>query len=129
MGHPNEDIVRRGYAAFAAGDRDALRELLAPDVTWHVPGAGSLAGTYKGADDVLGMFARLAERTDGTYRADLHDVAGNDEHVFSAHVASGRRGKKALRAAGVVVFHVRDGRVSEAWEASGDQHMVDDFWS
>ena len=32
MGHPNEDLIRRGYDAFSSGDMDTLRELFHPDI-------------------------------------------------------------------------------------------------
>ena len=35
MGHPNEDLVRRGYDAFSRGEMDTLRELYHPDIVWH----------------------------------------------------------------------------------------------
>ena len=38
MGHPNEDLIRRGYDAFSRGDMDTLRELYHPDIVWHAPG-------------------------------------------------------------------------------------------
>jgi len=34
MGHPNEDLVRRGYDAFSRGDMQTLRELFDPDIVW-----------------------------------------------------------------------------------------------
>jgi ketosteroid isomerase-like protein len=37
MGHPNEDLVRRGYDAFGSGDMQTLRELFHPDIVWHAP--------------------------------------------------------------------------------------------
>jgi hypothetical protein len=35
MAHPNEELVRRGYEAFATGDMETLRELLDPEIVWH----------------------------------------------------------------------------------------------
>ena len=46
MGHPNEEVVRSGYEAFAKGDIDTLRALLDPDVVWHQPGRSVLAGDH-----------------------------------------------------------------------------------
>jgi ketosteroid isomerase-like protein len=71
MAHPNEDLVRRGFAAFGTGDIAALRELLADDTVWHVGGRSPLTGDYKGKDEVLGFFAQLAERAGGTFRVDV----------------------------------------------------------
>ena len=33
---------------YGGGDDSALRELLAPDVTWTVPGRNAIAGAYRG---------------------------------------------------------------------------------
>jgi ketosteroid isomerase-like protein len=57
MGHPNEDLVRRGYDAFSRGEMDTFRELLHPDIVWHAPGRSRLAGDHKGVDAVIGYFA------------------------------------------------------------------------
>ena len=35
MAHPNEELVRKGYDAFASGDMDTLRELFDPGIVWH----------------------------------------------------------------------------------------------
>ena len=56
--HPNVELTRRGYEAFAKGDMATLSELLADDVTWHVDGAGPLSGTYHGRVEVFGFFGR-----------------------------------------------------------------------
>ncbi len=54
MAHPNEELVRRGYEAFATGDMETLRELLDPEIVWHFPGRSVLAGDHRGPDAVLG---------------------------------------------------------------------------
>jgi uncharacterized protein len=43
------DVVRRQYLASAAGDLDALRATLAPDVEWTEMAGFPLAGTYTAA--------------------------------------------------------------------------------
>lgn len=49
MAHPNEDLVRDGFAAFGRGDIDALRDrYFAGDIRWHVPGRSPVAGDYDG---------------------------------------------------------------------------------
>lgn len=129
MAHPNEKLVRDGFAAFAAGDMDTLRRLIAPDAIWHFPGHNPLAGSYKGVDEILTFFGRIAQETGGTFANDLHDVVGNDEHVFAATTATAERGGKSLRDSGILLFHVHGGRVTEAWSTNGDQYLVDAFWS
>jgi uncharacterized protein len=129
MAHPNEDVVRRGFAAFAAGDTDTMRELFAPDVAWHVAGRHPLAGSFKGVEEVLRHFGQIQERAGGTYRSEVHDIVGNDQHVFAAFIATAKRAGKSLRDGQILLCHVSDGKVTEAWLLPGDAHLVDDFWS
>ena len=42
--HPNVRLIRRGYVAFARGDLEAVRELMADGVLWHEPGRSPIAG-------------------------------------------------------------------------------------
>ena len=129
MAHPNEDLVRRGFAAFGTGDIATLRELLADDIVWHVGGRSPIAGDYKGKDEVLGFFAQLAERTRGTFRVDVHDVLANDEHVVALVKGTGEREGKTLNDDGAQVFDVQGGKVTEEWFHPGDQYASDEFWS
>jgi ketosteroid isomerase-like protein len=47
MGHPNEDLIRRGYAAFSRGDMDTLRELFHPDIVCTLPVVASWPATIR----------------------------------------------------------------------------------
>jgi ketosteroid isomerase-like protein len=47
VGHPDEELVRSGYDAFAKGDIDTLRALLDPEVVWHQPGRSVLAASTR----------------------------------------------------------------------------------
>jgi ketosteroid isomerase-like protein len=129
MAHPNEDLVRRGFAAFGTGDIATLRELLADDVIWHVGGRSPITGDYKGIDEVLGFFAQLAERAGGTFRIDVHDLLANDEHVVALVKGTAERDGKMLNDNGAQVFHVQGGKVTEEWFHAGDQYASDEFWS
>ena len=129
MAHPNEDLVRRGFAAFGTGDIATLRELLADDIVWHVGGSSPITGDYKGKDEVLGFFAQLAERAGGTFRVDIHDVLANDEHVVALVKVTGERQGKTLNNNASQVFHVQGGKVTEVWFHPDDQYATDDFWS
>jgi ketosteroid isomerase-like protein len=91
MGHPNEELVRSAFDAFAEGDTDTLRELMDQDVVWHVPGRNQLSGDHRGVDAILGFLARTMELTGGTFRAELHDVVANDEHAVALYVSRGER--------------------------------------
>ena len=129
MTHPNEELVRRAFDAFTKGDVNTLRELTDQDAVWHNPGRNQLSGDYRGVDAILGSFAKTAELTGGTFRADLHDVVANDEHAVSIYVTRGERDGRTLEARQVLVSHIRNGKLTEAWLMSEDQYAADEFFS
>ena len=130
MAHPNEDLVREGFAAFGRGDMDALRkQIFTDDVHWHNPGRGPISGDYEGIEQVLQLFARLFELSGGTFSAELHDVLANDEHVVALLSTRAERAGKQLTDNLTTTFHIRDGKVSEAWNQSTDLYAVDEFYS
>ena len=126
--HPNVELTRRGYAAFAAADLATMTELIADDVAWHVTGAGPLSGTYNGRDEVFGFFGRLLEETGGTFRLDVHDVLANDEHAVALCTLSASRGNKSVEFPVANVSHIRDGKITEFWFATTDPQTSIDFW-
>jgi uncharacterized protein len=129
MAHPNEELVRRAFDAFAKGDVDTLRELTDQDGVWHTPGRNLLSGDYRGVDEILGFFARVMELTGGTFRAELHDVVANDEHAVALYVSRGEREGRTLENRNVLVIHVRNGKLAETWTLSDDQYAADEFFS
>jgi ketosteroid isomerase-like protein len=122
MAHPNEDLIRRGYEAFNKGDTHTLREVFDPEIVWHFPGRSVLAGDHRGTDAVLGLFGRTMELTAGTFRVELHEVVADDQHTVGLHLATGEREGRTLEDREVLVFHVRDNKVVEAWQYIEDQY-------
>src|SRR4051794_18416616 len=91
----NAEAMRKGYAAFSRGDMDMLRnELFAPDIVWHQVGRNQTSGDYRGVDEVLGLFGKLFQLTDGTFRVETHDVLASEDHVVVlARVEAQRAGR------------------------------------
>ncbi len=127
--HPNVDVFKRAYAAFSAGDFEALAQVFDEDVVWHNPGRNPLSGDYKGRDAAFASFAKEFELSGGTYRPEIHDVLANDDHTVAVmHVTAEREGKK-LDMNAVLVFHIKDGKIVEGWDIWADQTVLDEFWS
>ena len=127
--HPNLAVFRRVYEAFTSGDMDTLAELLAEDVVWHTPGQHPIAGDYTGRAATLESFQRELELTGGTYSVELHDVLANDEHTVALLHVTAARDHKRLDQSYALVFHIHQGRITEAWELWTDQAACDSFWS
>jgi ketosteroid isomerase-like protein len=128
MAHPNEDLVRKGYDAFAAGDMDWLNEHFADDIAWHTSGRNPLAGDHMGKQAVFELFAKSVEMTNGTFRLELHDVLANDEHGVALVVATGERNGRRLEDRQVHVLHIAGDKVTEFWGHAGDQYALDEFF-
>ncbi len=129
MAHPNEELVRGGYEAFAKGDASEVLSRLADDIVWHVPGRSPIAGDYHGHEEVIGFFGKLQERTGGTFALELHDVLANDDHVVVLARASGERNGKTGIFDVAHVWHVSDGKATEFWALSVDQYAGDEFFA
>ena len=128
MAHPNEAVMREGYAAFSAGDMDTLRGLFTEDAIWHAAGHNRLSGEKRGVDAILGYFGEIMEVTNGTFRIDqLVDVLANDERAVGIQVVAGEKDGQTHHFNDVIVFNMRDGKFAEAWEHSRDERAYDEF--
>ena len=127
--HPNVGLTRKGYEAFAKGDMATLRELFSENVVWLTSGNNPLSGEHRGRDAVFAMFARSAELSGGTVRMEVHDVLANDEHAVALVRATASRQGRQLDLLEIAVYHVSNGRVTEAWSFPYDQRASDEFWS
>lgn len=128
--HPDAELVRKGLKAFANRDMGTVGQVFADDIVWHVPGNNPLSGTYKGKEEVFGFLAKLGELSGGSFKLDVHDVVGNDEHVVAlVRISGSRPDGRTLEMPVAQVFHVRDGKVVEFWGMAEDQAKADAFWS
>jgi uncharacterized protein len=127
--HENVGRVRSGYESFSKGDLVALEGLFTEDVVWHVPGNNQISGDYVGRDATFGYFGKLMELSGGTFKTQLHDILADDGHAVGLHRDVATRDGKTLDTDEALIFHMRDGKVCEAWEAYPDHASFDDFWS
>jgi uncharacterized protein len=117
-GHPNVARIKDGYAALAKGDFAALNDLFAGDLLWPEPGRNQLAGDCRGRAAVYGYFGQLMEVTEGSFHLDLQAVFADDERGVALVVSTASRGGRSVKANDAHIFHLRDGKVVEFWNAS-----------
>ena len=76
------DLLDRLHKAqnefYAGGSGAALEQLLAPNITWTVPGDNRIAGTYRGLEEVFGYFRRRRDLADHTFQMKRRDVLVGD---------------------------------------------------
>lgn len=129
--HPNVGLIRKGYEAFSRGDLGALSELFTQDIQWHeAGGTGSpLAGDYKGQEAVFEMFGKLVELTGGNFEVRLDECVADDRQAVAVHMANARNGSRTYTSREAIVFHLLEGKVTDAWHTVPDVDAYDAFWS
>jgi uncharacterized protein len=130
MGDTNEDLVKRGFEAFGTGDMDTLREIMSPDVVHTLPGDNLVSGEYKGIDEVLGLYGKLFELSDGTVTVDLQSAtAKGDDHVIAEFIGRAERNGKSYESPQTIDFTIEGGKAVRLDETYSDQAAADAFWS
>ncbi|MCX5377293.1 nuclear transport factor 2 family protein [Streptomyces sp. NBC_00091] len=127
--HPHIAVFHRVLAAFSAGDMEALAREFQPDVVWHIGGRNLLTGDYQGREDTFALLGREFQLTGGTYRARLHHVLANDDHMVALLHVTASRENKELDLNLALVLRMRDSAISEGWVLPFDWPAYDDFWS
>lgn len=127
-------LVRRFHAeqarfyAGAAGDA-GLRDLLAEDVVWHVPGASAIAGEHRGVDAVLEYLRKRRDLTDAAFSVTVHGMATIAGRVVQLAGGTATRDGREVAWETVGVFRVANGRIAECWLIPFDQAAFDRIWS
>lgn len=128
------DLLDRLHAAqnqfHAGGSGAALEHILTPDVTWTVPGASRIAGTYRGRREVFGYFRRRRELAGGTFRLHQGDVlVGEGDRLAALVDGSAVIAGTTHRWSTVGLYDVADGRIARCRLLALDQRAFDAIWS
>jgi ketosteroid isomerase-like protein len=127
--HPNDEVVRKSYDAFARRDLPALLELLSDQITLVIPGRSIQSGTFSGKDEVRRYFALVGAHTAGSHRVEVLDVLANDARAVALVRAVGERGDEVFDMTLVHVWRFSDGMPAELSIIPSDQYAFDAFWS
>jgi len=127
--HPNADLIRRLFAAFAAADLATITAVIPDDAVWNFPGRrGQLAGRHVGREAILQFLLKVGALTNATFHLDLIDVVAGDRNAAALFRGHAERNGKQLDNPTCLHFALRDGRVAEIWEYVWDLEHVEDFW-
>jgi len=122
-----EAVVRRMVDALQRADANAIGELVTDDVVYHFPGRSTVAGTYRGRAEVLGLLATFRQLLDGPARFDAHDVVASEAHVVELACYEASRAGRTLRWNVTRTYHVGEDRITEIWLAIDDLYAFDAF--
>jgi ketosteroid isomerase-like protein len=115
---------------YAGGSGAALQQLLAPDITWTVPGDNRIAGTYRGLKEVLGYFRRRRDLADHTFQMTRRDVlVGDGDRIAALTDGFATIRNVDHRWSTVGLYHVIDQHIAACWLLPLDQHAFDAIWA
>jgi ketosteroid isomerase-like protein len=116
----NVETVKKGYAAFTAGDLETALSTLDDNIEWVVPGKSKLGGTYRGKAEVTEFLGKLAEKSFTT--APSRFLADDDVVVVLTQTTAGGESAPAAD-----VYTFRDGKAVKA-QNFGNTAMQERIW-
>jgi ketosteroid isomerase-like protein len=128
------DLLDRLHKAqnefYADGSGAALKRLLAPNITWTVPGENRIAGTYRGVEGVFGYFRRRRDLAGRTFRMKRRDVlVGDGDRLAALTDGFATIRGVARRWSTVGLYHVMGRQIAACWLLPLDQRGFDAIWS
>lgn len=117
----NKETAEAAYRAFAEGDAAAAMENMSDGVAWTAGGDSALTGTYKGKEEVAGLWAKLGEKGLKTKPHDF--IADGDKVVVLTTVTLDGQ---TIEAADVLTYD-GEGKLV-AFEQVGDPAVVNSLY-
>jgi len=124
----NERTIRRYCDAWQRGDLAAIVDCYHDDVVLHYFGKSPLAGDHRGKAAALTVLARV-QQVANRQLLEIHDALASDDHAVILARERFERDGRCLEAKRVLVYHIRDDELVEAWIYDEDQRALDEMWS
>jgi ketosteroid isomerase-like protein len=119
--------VQRDF--YAGGADHRLRELLAEDIVWSVPGRNRIAGRYEGIDQVMAYFGRRREIASRTFVMRASEIlVGEGDHVAALTEGRATLGGVERHWWTVGLYRIRDGLIAACWLLPLDIDEFDRIW-
>ena len=115
---------------YAGGSGAALERLLAPDITWTVPGDNRIAGNYRGLEEVFDYFRLRRDLADHTFQMERRDVlVGDGDRVVA--LTDGVATIRGIdhRWSTVGLYDVIGRQIAACWLLPLDARAFDAIWS
>lgn len=117
----NKETAEAAYRAFANGDAAAAMQDMSDDVAWTAGGDSALTGTYRGKEEVAGLWAKLGEKG---LKTEPHDfIADGDKVVVLTTVTLDGQTQEAAD----ILTYDAEGKLV-AFEQLGDPTIVNSLY-
>lgn len=125
------ELHRRQGKMYAGGSIDAVLELLAEDIVWHVPGGSPIAGDHRGIARVTEYFETRRKLANATMRMRPGEsISAGDalaQFVEGSAVLDGQR--VSWKTIGVYRADADRRCIGEVWLIPLDSELFDRIWS
>lgn len=121
----NLDIIKRHYAASAAGDLAGMLADVADDVRWTEMAGFPCAGSWTGRQQIISNVFQLLARDWINYRFELERLYDAGDSIIASGEYAGvfRATGKTMRARVVHIWQLEDGKI-RAFEQFTDTLLV-----
>ena len=113
--HPNVALIKR----LDLRNMAAAADLFAEDVVWHFynPRLPDIQGDYVGLTGIGDFFAKIADRSSGTFQIQPVSLTPVGDELVVAHTRNSLSldGQQVTTDV-VVVWRIVDGRITEIWD-------------
>jgi ketosteroid isomerase-like protein len=128
------ELLARLHAAqgefYLGGKGGPVRELLAEDVVWRIPGRNAIAGEYRGVDAVMDYFARRRDLAERSFRLHPGEVlVGDADHVGVLTDGTATIDGVERRWSTLGLYRIREGRIAACWLLPLDPEAFDEIWA
>jgi ketosteroid isomerase-like protein len=123
----NIQIVQDFFEAYERNDLEGIRQVLAEDVQWHIPGRHPLSGTKNGIDEVINFFEELGKVG---FKAEVMILAANDNYVIDAHRGwSNITNGENVDLNWILLYQIDNNKIKRVINFAGDQPLADEFFT
>ena len=109
-GTENVAILREGYEAFGRGDIPAVLAVFDPAIEWTEPEGYPWGRTYRGHEEVVGLFGTAAELLGPEWRVEPDRFIATEEGVLVLGHHRGGNAGGPWEVPFAMVWEMRDGR-------------------
>ncbi|HXV05535.1 MAG TPA: nuclear transport factor 2 family protein [Solirubrobacterales bacterium] len=124
------ELHRRQGEMYAGGSIDAVVELLAEGIVWHVLGKSPIAGDHRGIKQVIDYFERRRQLANATMRMNPGEVISDGDAVaqFVEGMAVLGGEQVSWQTFGIYRVDPEHRRIREVWLVPLDGDLFDRIW-
>ena len=115
----NTEIVQGMYVAFGRGDVAGVINALADDIEWVSPGPSVIpfAGRYRGRDEVMNFFQKLAANCElDPFMPTQYVEQGDTVVALGSYAGRAKASQTGFQSSWAMVFQLRGGKVTRFQE-------------